>query len=82
MDCSHDIDRCCFKCRPEVFRPTREQAHTRAVRMTVDKLLRASAVHYSTGKDIMTDSEYDALERSLKVLDPSNDYFNKVGTKI
>ena len=43
------------------------------------KLIEADKAYYNSGHSILEDQEYDALQASLKVQDPSHPYFEKVG---
>ena len=46
----------------------------------VSALKAAAHTYYETGTPSMTDSEYDALRDKLFEMDPSNDFFNLVGS--
>ncbi len=48
----------------------------------VEALSRASDQYYNQGDSFLTDAEYDALERELRALDPSNTFLLGVGSDI
>ena len=82
MTCRHKPGWVCFKCAPDEFRPTREQAVARATRMLTDQLLKAKHAYYCKGSPIMTDGEFDGKEDSLRVIDPDAEYFKVVGCPV
>ena len=45
----------------------------------VEKLTKYSEAYYA-GKPIVSDAVYDAAEMRLRELDPTNEYFNRVGS--
>lgn len=51
------------------------------IQSIVEKLLEADSLYHAFGSSDMTDEEYDALKDRLRVLDPSNPIFKKVGHK-
>ncbi len=51
------------------------------IKELIKKLLKAKEEYYNDTPS-MTDEEFDKLEEELKKLDPKNDYFKVVGTKI
>ena len=61
---------------------TEEAAMPRSVKGIVELLMKAKDAYYSSGKTILTDAEFDALEDKLRKLDPKNAYFKKVGSKV
>lgn len=48
----------------------------------ISTLRKADEAYYNTSSSIMTDGEYDALRDELKSLDPNNEYFKNVGSKV
>ena len=50
------------------------------VHYLVDLLTQAKEAYYETGEAIMSDALYDRNEYYLKILDPDNDFLNKVGS--
>lgn len=44
----------------------------------VDTLIEASEAYYK-GEPIMSDADFDEMEERLRLLDPNNEYFNRVG---
>jgi DNA ligase (NAD+) len=51
------------------------------IKKIVKKLHEAKDAYYNL-EEIMSDDEYDKLEEQLRVLDPENSYFKKVGAKV
>ena len=75
---SHSADVCCCKCHPDMWSPTREQA----VLFSTEALsieLRAAKKAYYAGKPIMRDEEFDAMEGSLRAINPNAPVLQKVG---
>lgn len=79
--CKHDKNVCCARCRPDVFRPTREQAVEYSTRKLTERILEAKRAYYS-GAKTMTDQEYDALEKSLKAINPNAPVLQMVGHEV
>jgi DNA ligase (NAD+) len=52
------------------------------IKKIVDMLKRASEAYYNTGKQIITDEQFDKLRDHLKSLDPDNDFFKVVGAPV
>lgn len=50
------------------------------VEFLVETLSKAKEQYYNTGDELMNDTTYDKFEEWLKLLDPTNDFLEKVGS--
>lgn len=76
---THSSDVCCPNCHPDMWNPTREQAvlfSTEALSLQIREAKKA----YYAGKPIMRDEEFDALEGSLRAINPNAPILQKVGS--
>jgi len=81
VDCKHLEETLCVLCNPHFFNPTSEQSkHFSSVSLAL-KLIEAKKSYYGSGKSKLTDSEYDALETSLKAIDLNNPILTQVGSE-
>ena len=77
MKCNHKDGWFCINCKPEFWHP--KDAKQDSIEIIAEKIKKAKAAYYA-GSPIMTDHEYDALETSLRALDPNNSILRKVGS--
>lgn len=68
----------CSKCNPQLFMSDRSGALSSY--LLSQKLLAAKKAYYETGTSKMSDDEYDAMESSLRAINPTAEILNKVGS--
>ena len=79
MNCRHSPLVVCVDCRPELWHPTQEQAISWATAELTARIREAKVYYYKHGISLMPDHEYDALERSLKAINPTAPVLEEVG---
>lgn len=75
---SHEPDVCCPVCHPKMWNPGREEAVLFSTEKLSLKIIAAKEAYYA-GAPILRDEEYDALEESLRAINPNATVLEKVG---
>lgn len=74
-NCTHTAEFGCVLCNPQLF----ESSIAYTTYIFTEKILAAKKAYYN-GNSKLTDSEYDALENTLRVLNPKAPILQKVGS--
>ena len=69
----------CGYCNPQIFNPTPAQAKQYSTQALSIKILEAKEAYYA-GNPIMQDKDFDAIEASLRAINPKAKVLNKVGS--
>jgi len=77
--CEHDPTQSCPTCNPILWNPTSEESRLFSTEVIVEKLEKAKKAYYA-GNPIMTDYEFDALEKTLFAINQDSDILEKVGS--
>lgn len=77
--CTHGSDNACINCNPDYWNGPAELHKAYSSKFLGTKILKAKKAYYEDGTSTLTDQEYDALETSLKAIDPDNPIFKMVG---
>lgn len=78
-ECSHKKGSYCSICNLHLFNETAEISGAVASYLMSKKLQKAKQDYYGKGNSDMTDAEYDAMESSLRAINPEAEILQKVG---
>jgi len=76
---AHDSDMCCSECHPAMWSPSREDSILYSTECLTMKIKTAKKAYYA-GKPTLRDEEFDAIEGSLKAINPMAVVLDVVGT--
>lgn len=76
---THNDDMCCVICNPTIWSPSQADSILYSTEAITLKLRDAKKAYYS-GNPIMRDEEYDAMENSLRAINPNAKILQAVGT--
>lgn len=76
--CTHSTGWCTL-CRKSLFNPTYEDAIKYTTDTLTEKILQAKHEYYCLGRPKLRDEEYDAIESSLRTINPDAPVLEYVG---
>lgn len=71
---------CCFHCHPSLWSSSREEAVLFSTEVLSEKIRAAKKAYYA-GSPVMRDEEFDAMEASLRAINPNAPVLSLVGSE-